>query len=153
MSSADGLQRLQAVLWQRAGRAVPDEGVLVTIDEFFAGNDNVGSIAPNLVEHDPDPVMRHPGLGAVRRRLEEVEARTDVDAVLVDVMVEWEEYPPGDWPHAQGVHVITTATPEAVDSWIDGLNAEPCGVAPDRDLWVNPPIVPAGFSIVTIWWD
>jgi hypothetical protein len=153
MGNAEAHRRLQHVLWEQAGHAIPDEGVLVSIDLFFTDNHDVGSIAPNLVEGDPNPVMRHPGVDAIRRRLEEIRARPDVIDVLVDVMVEWEEYPEGEWPYAQAIQVVTTASPETVDSWIEGLNADPCGEASGPGGWVNPPEVPAGYRIITIWWD
>ena len=153
MSSAEAHQRLQHGLWDRVGRVIPAKGVLVSLDEFFTGNDDVGSVAPNLVPDDPNPVMRHPGVDVIARRLDEIAARPDVIDVLVDVMVEWEEYPDGEWPYAQGIQVVTTASPADVDSWIEGLNADPCALAPDLDEWMNPPSVPPGGQVVTIWWD
>jgi hypothetical protein len=140
-------------LWDRAGRAIPSKGVLVTLEEFFTDNHDVGSVAPNLIEDADNPVMRHPGVATIWQRLREIRDRPDVSDVLVDVMVEWEEYPAGEWPYAQGIPVITTATPTMVDGWIEGLNADPCGEGFGDDQWVNPPVVPPGYGIVTIWWD
>jgi len=127
--------------------------VLVTIEEFFTGNADAGSIAPNLVPGDPNPVMRHPGVDEIGERLHAIRSRAEVADVLVDVMVEWPEYPADEWPYAQGIHVITTASSETVDEWIDGLNADPCGLQADLEGWINPPEVPAGHHVVTIWWD
>jgi hypothetical protein len=97
--------------------------------------------------------MQHPGVDVIGRRLTEIRDRADVADVLVDVLVEQEEYPADEWPFAQDVLVVTTASPETVDSWIDGFNADPCGVEGNAAGWVNPPDVPAGYQIVSVWWD
>ena len=47
---------------------------------------------------------------------------------------------------------MTTADPATVDSWLEGMNADPSYLAADGDNWTNPPDVPAGHHIVTIWW-
>lgn len=153
MQDVEAHRRLQQELWDLTGHTVPDEGALVSIESFFAGNRDVGSIAPNLVEGSPDPVMRHPGVDAIGQRLAEVRARPEVSDVLVDVMIEWEEYPEGEWPYAQAIQVVTSAAPETVDSWIAGLNADPCAEVSEPGGWVNAPEVPSGHRIITIWWD
>jgi hypothetical protein len=142
--TADPLREFEAVLHAIAGEGVPESGVLVEIEQFFAGNVNVGSIAPNLVEGASDGRLRHPGVDVIQQRLEQIRDHPDVDAVLIDVMVEWERYPDGYWPYAQAVHVVTTESPAAVDSWLAGLNADPAYVTDEIDGWVNPPTIPAG---------
>jgi hypothetical protein len=148
------LRRLEHTVHEIAGPGIPDKGVLVSLDDFFDGNDVEWSIAPNLVVGDPNPVMRHPGLEVVRGRLEEVRDRPDVAGVYVDLMIEWDVYPEGEWPYAQAIQVVTTADPQTVDSWLEGLNADPSfAAAVDDEPWVNPPAVPDGYEVLTVWWD
>lgn len=143
--AGDPLRDLEAIIHDIAGRGIPDAGVLVEIEAFFEGNDDPGSIAPNLLEH--------PGLALIRRTLLGVRERPDVVAVLINVMVEWEEYPKGEWPFAQSIVVVTSAMAEEVDSWVVGLSADPSFEVDVDDGFVNPPAIPDGARAVTVWWD
>ena len=69
----------------------PRGDAIVTIDEFFTGNEDLGSIGCNL--------SRHPGLAIFRKRLEEIKARPDVEAVWLKIY-DWDE---GDWPFSENV--------------------------------------------------
>jgi hypothetical protein len=69
----------------------PSGDAVVTIDEFFTGNSDLGSIGCNLAQH--------PGLAFFRQRLEEIKARSDVDAVWLEIY-DTEE---GDWPFSENV--------------------------------------------------
>lgn len=66
-------------------------GAVVTIDEFFTGNVDLGSIGCNLIEH--------PGLPFFRKRLEEIAARDDVAAVWLQIY----EFDELDWPFSENV--------------------------------------------------
>lgn len=118
---------------------------LVTVEEFFEGNDDPGSFGYNLDGDDTEPRDFFRLFGQIRDR-------PDVEDVMVEVK-HWENEP--GWPSSDTVHIITTATPAAVASWF------PKKMAPDE--WgshavLGPPSVeaydvPAGYRAVFVFFD
>ena len=98
---------------------------LVSLELFFDGNHDTGSIGGNLAAH--------PGIPAFYRTLRRVRDRADVTDVLIGVSA-----PGGRWPLSDRVHVVTTAPPGEVLSWVSAL-------APDEAA--------ARRRAVTLWWD
>jgi len=76
-------------------RPDPDDA-LISLDEFFDGNSDEGSIGCNLAEH--------PGVAVFREVLKKVAARADVRDVLVRIV----EPDPGfgAWPFTDTVYVV-----------------------------------------------
>jgi hypothetical protein len=116
---------------------------LLSLELFFEGNDDEGSIAPNL--------GNHPGVAHFASVLLEIRARPDVDDVLVGVSEVMSE---DEWPYASHVYVVTSAPERDVDEWVELLVCDPPG-----DGWwndappVNAPPIPGGSRIVMLWWD
>ena len=122
---------------------------LVGLDEFFEGNGDTGSIAPNL---SPE----HPGIEKFWSILRSVRDRDDV----ADVLAAIHECPEPDddadadvWPFAENVHVITSASAEEVEKWVADLKCD--GVS---DGWPygepeKPPKIPKGHGVRTLFWD
>ena len=115
---------------------------LLTLDEFFTGNDVVGSIGCNL-SPVPEPAQFLALLSAIS-------ARPDV----ADVRVQVSMFDDPDWPFSDIVWVVTSASAEAVSSWF------PEGIRPDDVMAGWPPDypvedcpVPAGMQPVACWWD
>jgi hypothetical protein len=125
-----------------------DASPVVPLSIFFEGNDDPGSIAPNL-----EP---HPGVRTFERVLGEIRARAEVS----DVAIQIDEVMGGEWPYAQAAYVITTASAEDVHRWAAELQpdeylAEEDEIAP----WLGGPTppgapeVPAGHRVITLFWD
>jgi hypothetical protein len=121
---------------------------VVPLALFFEGNEDPGSIAPNL-----DP---HPGVRTFERVLGEIRERPDV----ADVVLQIDEVMEGEWPYAQAAYVITTSSAEDVHQWAAEL--QPDELVADEDEippWLGRPTppgapdVPAGHRIVTLFWD
>ena len=115
---------------------------LLTLDEFFEGNDVVGSIGCNLTP-TPTPSQFHALLAAVA-------ARPDVGDIRVQVTM----CDDPEWPFSDTVWVITTADATTVASWFEEA------VAPDAvdEGWQEGVAyetcsVPAGMKPVSCWWD
>jgi hypothetical protein len=72
----------------------------VTIDQFFDGNDDLGSIGCNLAPH--------PGLHVFRETLKMLEARRDVSGVWIAIY----DTADGDWPFSETV-LVNAAHPSA----------------------------------------
>jgi hypothetical protein len=130
----------------------PGQAPLVTVDEFFDGNDDRHSIGANL-----DP---HPGIPTFHRVLWEIEARPDVQSVLL-VIHEWPYADDGEdaeiWPDSDTVLVLTSASRTDVQGWVAPLRPSDVieeawgnnGGVPLSDL---PPLAD-GMALLTVWWD
>jgi hypothetical protein len=92
---------------------------MVTLEEYFDGNDDKSSIGANLPEH--------PGLDHFYRILLDIRAKRSVQAVLVRIYgVE-----DGNWPYTDTVYILTSAKTSQVEKWVASL--EPSAVYEDGD--------------------
>mgnify|MGYP006203075923 CR=1 FL=1 len=114
---------------------------LLSVDEFFEGNEEVGSIGCNL-DGAPEPGVFHALFRAIARRPEVKDIRVQVTAFDVP-----------EWPFSDTVYIMTSATPEQVAAWF------PEHLRPD-DTWAGfvdqsyePYQVPDGVQPVACWWD
>lgn len=117
---------------------------VVSLEAFFDGNDDVGSIGCNLTDH--------PGVDRFFTVLRDVRERPEVQDVWVGIS---EVMTDGEWPFSDHVYVVTSASADDVLRWTGALHPEP-DVASD---WWNdvPPArpfrVPPGMRVLTLWWD
>jgi hypothetical protein len=131
---------------ERLGGA--DAYPVVSVDLFFDGNDDPASIGPNL-----DP---HPGVRTFQGVLKDIQDRPEVSGVVMQI----DEVIEDEWPYAQAVHVITTATPEEIHRWAAEIEPdEYVGEEDDLGAWLGrgeppgAPAVPNGHRVVTLIWD
>lgn len=117
---------------------------VVSLESFFEGNDDLGSIGCNLIDH--------PGVQRFFTVLRDVRERPEV----TDVWVGINEMLGGDeWPFSDHVYVVTSASADDVLRWTAALYPEP-EVASG---WWNdtPPVkpipAPEGMRVLTLWWD
>jgi len=124
---------------------------LVTLEEFFEGNDDWGSIGCNLPDQ-PSPTEFYRLFASIRKR---------PDVADVRVQVQEMEDPEG-WPSTDTIWIITRATPSEIREWLGER------IAPD-DLVVGFPKplsqpglvgyeveayeVPEGMKAYGVWWD
>src|SRR3954470_9972763 len=80
---------------------------LLTIEEFFHGNNVLGSIGCNIVPTPPP--------AAFREVLMRIAARPDV----ADVRVQITMFDAPEWPFSDTVWIITSAEPQEVMKWFD----------------------------------
>ncbi|HKE98252.1 MAG TPA: hypothetical protein VKG45_04890 [Actinomycetes bacterium] len=125
---------------------------IVSLEDFFIGNDDQLSIAPNL-----DP---HPGLDTFDQVLCSVRARPEVHGLWLGI----HESPEADeeldadiWPTVIKVFVLTSAVAEQVEAWTaalrhSGAMEAPCmGVGGGRP-WSTLPAAPGGMRMVVVMW-
>ena len=114
---------------------------LVPIGEFFDGNDDVGSIGCNLLEH--------PGVAAFRDAFARVAARPDVEAVYAQIA----ELDPGDdcWPFADTVFVTGAIPPGELARELAPL--EPDEVGPAGGFDRPEALTRHGAPVLVAWWD
>jgi hypothetical protein len=116
----------------------------VTLEEFFDGNTDPGSIGYNL----PDPPKPKEFYDLLKRFLD----RPEVSDVRIAVM-DHEDLE--RWPSTDTIWIITSASPDQVRSWF------PARLAPD-ETWdgfdkaaakFEPYEVPKGMRAVGAWYD
>ena len=137
----------------RAGRAAADEpSATVDVEDFFDGNGDRSSIAPNIVNSDGGPSFE-----LIRDTLLEIAARRDVAAVGVEI----DELPNPDhrgdndmWPSAGRVFIWTTAAARDVRQWVKPLRVD--DIAKVSAKTVSPPdgkAVPGKIKVFEMMWD
>jgi hypothetical protein len=126
----------------KAELAAHPEPQIVSVERFFDGNDDPGSIGCNLIEH--------PGVDAFRDVLTGLLRRPDVQAVYAQIS----ELDPGEdcWPFADTVLVVGAIPPDELRSAVSTL--EPDEVAAAEDFGVSPSIAKRhGSPVLAAWWD
>jgi hypothetical protein len=115
---------------------------VVSVKQFFDGNDDLGSIGCNLDDH--------PGVETFREALERVERRPDVEAVVLAIS----ELDPGEgcWPFVDTVLVAGTISPDELHSELSELQPDEIRTAEEYQV---PEIVTRRFksSCLVAWWD
>lgn len=98
------------------------EPLLIPVREFFDGNDDMGSIGCNL--------MQHPGVDAFRSILVGLLDRDDVDAVYADIA----ELDPGEdsWPFADTILIVGSIAAAELARILEPL--EPDELGPAREV-------------------
>jgi hypothetical protein len=115
---------------------------LLTLEEFFEGNDHYGSIGCNL----PGEVYPQKFFEVFRS----LRDRPDVADVLVE-MKSWDD--PEDWPFSDRVWVITSLSRQDIQQRLcKRLDGDAVRVG-----WPQYPIesveVPPGMQPIGVWWD
>jgi len=87
---------------------------LVSLEDFFTGNDDIASIGCNL----PD----HPGTRFFFQKLLEIRSKAGVDDVLVGITETSEDDPdPTMWPFSDRVYVVSKLPIEQIEPWFTPL--------------------------------
>jgi hypothetical protein len=119
-----------------------EERALVSLEEFFDGNEDPASIGCNLLDH--------PGPQTFYRILKRIRERPEVKTVLVGIT---EVLGEDEWPFSDCVFLTARVDAAQVQQWAEGLQAEPV-----EEGWIGEnsqaaPVDDAGFRKFTLWWD
>lgn len=123
-------------------RSVPTP--LLTLEEFFDGNDAVGSIGCNLPTV-PEPRELYGLLAEIRAKPEVSDVRVQITCV---------DDPGNDWPFSDTLWIITAAAPDTVAAWFpDHLAPDEVweGWSPRRKFEDCP--VRDGHRAIAVWYD
>jgi hypothetical protein len=114
---------------------------LVAIETFFDGNDDVGSIGCNL--------MQHPGMEVFRSTFERIAKRPDVEAIYAQIA----EVDPGEgsWPFADTIFVVGSIPVGELASELSAL--EPDEVGPAVDVGIPSALEASSSPVLVAWWD
>ena len=92
---------------------------VVTLDEYFDGNAQEDSIAPNQWGYG------RPTLREIHAHFQAIARRPDVQGVYVGLHQDWGmALECDDWPAAENIHVISSATQADAERWLEGLEAD-----------------------------
>jgi len=122
--------------------AAQPEPQVISAQLFFDGNDDLGSIGCNLIEH--------PGVDTFRDVLTGLLRRPDIQAVYAQIS----EVDPGEgcWPFADTVLVVGSIPAEELRDVVSVL--KPDEVAPAEDFGVSPSMAERhGSPVLAVWWD
>ena len=137
--------KLIAKIDTSAFRLVPSHTSLVELDEFFEGNFDNSSIAPNL--------QNHPGTSFFYKTLKEIKNKSEVNNIFVeikDIVFDTPKSLGTNWPYSNAICIITSATDNEILKWVKKLSPEN---SLGTTLLPSNIEVPTGYSIKTIWWD
>jgi hypothetical protein len=121
---------------------------VVELDEYFIGNTDEESIAPNAWGDG------RPTIAEIYRVFSEIRARPDVSAVLVGLHPDWRDAERfGGWPGAENVHIYSRSSAAEAEAWVSTLMTDgivegwPYGVHPSTQAPA------AGANVLTVCWD
>ena len=118
---------------------------VVSLEDFFVGNEDYGSIGCNLSEH--------PGPQFFFERLKEIRLGGSVQDVLVEVS-EVEEGDESMWPFSDRIYILSSAAKEEVAGWVAGLMPDEVGEGfAYGDPPASAPGLREGVKVYGVWWD
>lgn len=122
---------------------------VVTLDEYFTGNTDEESIAPNQWGY------RRPSIKEIYSRFKAIESRDDVQGVFVGLHQCWGEALDDDtlWPAAENIHVLSSVPQDVADQWIEGLESDGIGLGWPYGKHSASPEPSEGFHVYTVFWD
>jgi hypothetical protein len=146
VATMDGVRRSQLIERLRAlGLPSPDRPFpLVTLEEFFEGNDDYGSIGCNL-----NPML---GPEFFFEKLKLIRLQPNVQDVLVQV-IEVEQEDPTMWPFSDRVYVLTDAAPDDVADWAAPLQPDAVEEGFSNGKHDCAPELMSAFRCYSLWWD
>ncbi len=116
---------------------------LLTLTEFFDGNNDFGSIGCNLTP-PPGPERFH-------EVLKSIATRSDVSDVRVEITMHDD---PEMWPFSATVWIITSAPPEKVAELFESsIRPDQCSVGWSDSVKYEAMTIPPGMRPIACWWD
>jgi len=117
---------------------------LVSLEEFFDGNDDFGSIGYNFYPDQPAPSDFYELFKRIR-------SRPEVANVLVEVC---QQEMPEEWPSTDTVWIITSASAGTVAKWLgERFQADDIFDGWTEHVQREPYQLPPGMKPIGIWWD
>lgn len=146
-SDPDALQRLTKRINRNGDFDNPNTPrPLVTLEEFFEGNNDYGSIGYNFYPDQPAPPEFYEFFKTIRDRPHVADVRVEVKDL---------EDPEG-WPSTDTIWIITSASPDNVKNWLgQRFQADDIFVGLHADDYYKsePYDIPNGMQAIGVWWD
>lgn len=133
------IERIKALGLPSPDRPFP----LVTLEEFFDGNDDYGSIGCNLTP------MRAPGF--FFEILKRIRSLPNVQDVLVEIVQVEQDH--SAWPFSDRVYVFTNAARDELAQWAAPLKPDAIEEGFSNGKHSCAPAITSGFRCYSLWWD
>jgi hypothetical protein len=117
---------------------------VVSLEDFFEGNQDLGSIGCNLIKHR--------GTQKFFDTLRSIRELPDVQDVLVEIH-EVDESDDFSWPFSERVYVYTTAGKEEVSNWLKPLGPDEIEEGFVQGKPYAAPEAGEGMRVLAAWWD
>lgn len=117
---------------------------VVSLEQFFEGNTEIGSIGCNLGEH--------PGIEQFYSLLKGIRSRSEVQDVLVFI-TETPEESGTTWAFSDRIYILASAERAVVEEWLKPLQPEPIDAGWVWDKPQNAPEPKPGMKVYFVWWD
>jgi hypothetical protein len=116
---------------------------IVSLEDFFEGNIDEGSIGCNLMEH--------PGIEKFYDVLLSIRNKDNVQDVLVEIMEieDDEDY----WAFSERIYVLTSIDESLLGSWVKDLEPTELDEGYAFGEPPNAPILLSGYKVYSVWWD
>lgn len=116
---------------------------IVSLELFFEGNDDEGSIGCNLLEH--------PGVEMFYQKLKSIRDKDNVQDVFVEIyeVDDNDEY----WPFSERVYILTNVSEVEVPEWTSELEPSDIGEGWNFGTPLAAPKLILGYKVYSIWWD
>jgi hypothetical protein len=127
----------------------PEHFPIVSLDEYFIGNEQEDSIAPNQWGYGRPPIRD------IYACLKALEARSDVQGVFVGLHQDWAEALTDNelWPVAENIHIYSSASQDVADGWIEGFETDDIGPGWPYGKHAAAPDPISGYHVYTVYWD
>ena len=114
---------------------------IVSLELFFEGNDEEGSIGCNL--------RKHPGIDVFYDMLNFIRRKEEVQDVLVEIHEVEDDF----WPYSERVYILSTETESEIMRWLDIL--EPSDITEGYQFCepFQAPTLSPGYKVYSVWWD
>jgi len=122
----------------------PEPRPIVSLEDFFEGNKDLGSIGCNLIDY--------PEIPKFYEVLKSIRAKDNVQDVLVEISEVDEEFL--DWPFSETVYILTSASKEEIGKWMEPL--QPDEIFEGWGFKKAPSAAPKlqdGMRVFGAWWD
>ncbi len=148
VDESDPVKRRALVQWILKESKANNGTAFVSVDQYFDGNLNEGSIGCNI--------EAHPGISVFWSVLRRIAARSSVHRVLVvvqraEIIVD-KSGDADEWPYSDTVCVCTSDSIRVVRQSLKTLQPDAV-TKTTSDLAELLPRAPGGFNWMTVWWD
>ncbi len=117
--------------------------IVVSLEDFFTGNNDPGSIGCNLGE-------KQPPISEFFRVLRTIRSKPNVQDVLVRI---YDYNDPTSWPYTDTVYIISSATSKEIEEWVAPLMPDEVHGAWMYGKPAAAPEPKAGMISYSVWWD
>ena len=117
---------------------------LVTLEEFFEGNNDYGSIGYNFYPDQPSPSEFYEVFRSIASKPEVFDVRVEVQ----------DQIDSEDWPSTDTIWIITSVGSEEIDPWLgERFRGDDYIVGFPDSYPIEDYEIPDGMKAIGVWWD